>query len=53
MRKKGGQQNAENNRKGSSEAGVNIKTLVFQKGVDYIRKRLDQYFNHTLATVDN
>lgn len=35
------------------EAGVNIKTLVFQKGVDYIRKRLDQYFNHTLATVDN
>lgn len=27
--------------KGYGETGINIKTLVFQKGVDYIRKRLE------------
>jgi len=29
--------------KGYGEVGINIKTLVFQKGVDYIRKRLSDY----------
>ena len=28
--------------KGYGETGINIKTLVFQKGVDYIRKRLSE-----------
>lgn len=28
--------------KGYGEIGINIKTLVFQKGVDYIRKRLNE-----------
>lgn len=28
--------------KGYGETGINIKTLVFQRGVDYIRKRLEQ-----------
>lgn len=28
--------------KGYGEAGINIKTLVFQKGVDYIRRRLSE-----------
>lgn len=28
--------------KGYGETGINVKTLVFQKGVDFIRKRLSQ-----------
>lgn len=29
--------------KGYGEVGINIKTLVFQRGVDFIRKRLSEY----------
>lgn len=28
--------------KGYGEIGINIKTLVFQKGVDFIRRKLNE-----------
>lgn len=33
--------------KGYGEVGINIKTLVFQKGVDFIRKKLKEKYENT------